>query len=102
MSPLATKARLRHHVGDGAKCHQMQQRQQVGLGARRVPEIPLPQFARQRDQRDEYKPDRGKMAQAGKIVGAVGIDDGYRRRQFLIGLVVIDHNRIEAELLGFR
>ncbi len=41
------------------------------------------------------------MAEAGQIVGAVRIDDRHRRRQFLVGLVMVDHHGVEAELLGF-
>ena len=103
MSPLATKARLRpmsgHHVGDGAEGDQMQERQQVGLAPRGGPEIAPTQFAAQRHQREECEADGGEMAEAGQIVGAVRIDDGHRRRQFLVSLMVIDHHRVEAELL---
>ena len=42
------------------------------------------------------------MAEAGEIVGAVRIDDGPRRRQFLVGLVMVDDDRLEAERLGLR
>ena len=41
------------------------------------------------------------MAEAGEIVGAVRIDDRQRRRQFLVGLMMIEHHHVEAELLGF-
>ena len=79
----------------------MQQRQQVGLAARGGPELELAQFARQRHQREEHQADGGEMAEARQIVGAVRIDDRNRRRQLLVGLMMIDHHRVEAELLGF-
>ena len=41
------------------------------------------------------------MAEPGKIVGAVRVDDSDRLRQFLIGLMMVDHHHVEAELLGF-
>ncbi len=96
----AVKALERHHIGNGAERDQMQQRQQIGLRPRRRPEIAGAQRARERDQRDKYKTDRRQMAKAGQIVGAVRIDDRDRRRQFLVGLVMIDHDGVEAELLG--
>ena len=40
------------------------------------------------------------MAEARQIVAAVRIDDGNRRRQHFVGLMVIDDDDIEAELLG--
>ena len=50
----------------------------------------------------KIKPDRGEMTEAGKIVAPVRIDDGDRRRQRLVGLVVIDDDDIDAELARFR
>ena len=41
------------------------------------------------------------MAEAGEIVGAVRIDDRQCRRQFLVGLMMVEHHNVEAELLGF-
>ena len=40
------------------------------------------------------------MAEPGEIVAPVRIDDCYRRRQFLVGLMVIDDDDIDAELFG--
>ncbi len=42
------------------------------------------------------------MAEAGKVVLAVGIDHGNRVRQPLGRLVVVEHDHVEAELSGFR
>ena len=41
------------------------------------------------------------MAEPGEIVGAVRIDDRLSRRQFLVGLMMIEDHNVEAELLGF-
>ena len=94
----AVEAGQRHDVGDGAERDQMQQREQIGLGARTGPEIAPAQLARDRDQRDKHQPDRRQLAEAGQIVGAVGIDDGRRLRQFLVGLMMVDDDGVEAEL----
>ena len=95
----AVEAVERHHVGDGAERDQIEQRQQIGLGPRRGPEAALAQLAVDRDQREEHEPDGGEMAEPGEIVGAVRIDDRHRRRQFLVGLMMVDDDDVEAELL---
>ena len=41
------------------------------------------------------------MAEPGEIVGAVRIDDRHRRRQFLVGLMMVEDDNVEAELAGF-
>ncbi len=40
------------------------------------------------------------MTQPGKIVGAVRIDDRDGFGEFLVGLMMVDHHRVEPELLG--
>ena len=79
----------------------MQERQQIRLAARSGPEILPAQLPRQRHQRDEHQADRGQMPKPGEIVGAVRIDDGDSLRQFHVGLVMVDHHGIEAELRCF-
>ena len=98
----AVEAFQRHHVGDGAERDQMQQRQQVGLAAQAGPEVAPAQFARQRHQRDEHQTDGGEMAETGEIVGAVRIDDRHRRRQFLVGLMMVEDDNVERRACGLR
>ena len=45
----------------------------------------------------KIEPDGREMAEPGEIVAPVGIDHRDRRRQRLAGLVMIDHDDIEAE-----
>ena len=42
------------------------------------------------------------MAEAGEIVAPVRIDDGDRGRQHFVGLMVVDHDHVDAERLGLR
>jgi hypothetical protein len=67
-----------------------------------VVQNPRERNAVHRHKRHENEPDRGKMTEPGKIVAPVRIDDCRRRRQRLIGLVVIDHDDIDAEPARFR
>lgn len=61
----AVKPFQRHHVGNGAKRHQMQQRLQLRLRARGIPEAAVAQFTRQRNERHEHETNRREMAEAG-------------------------------------
>jgi hypothetical protein len=58
----AVQALERHHVGHGAERHQIEERQQIRLAARLVPEAALAQLALQRDRNDEDDADGGEMA----------------------------------------
>ena len=93
----AVEALERHHVGDGAERDEIEQRQQIGLGPRAGPEAARAQLAVDRDQREEHQPDGGEMAKPGEIVEPVRIDDGERRRQFALGLMMVDDHDVEAE-----
>ena len=42
------------------------------------------------------------MAEAGKIVVPVRIDDRHRRGKHLVGLVMVDDDGVEAETARFR
>ncbi len=42
------------------------------------------------------------MAELGEIVEPVGIDHRERRRELLVGLMMVDHDDVEAELARFR
>ena len=46
--------------------------------------------------------DRGQMTEPGEIIKPVGIDDRHCGRQPLVGLMVIDDDDVEAELLCLR
>ncbi len=96
----AVEAFERHHVGDGAERDQMQHRQQIGFGSRAGPESALAQRAGDGDQGDKNKANGRQMAKSGKIVGAVRVDDRDRGREFLVGLVMVDHHHFETELAG--
>ena len=91
----------RHHVGDGAERHIVEERQQIGLGPLRGPKAARAQHPVDRHHGHEDEPDRGEMAEAGQIVAPVRIDDGDRRRQHLVGLMVIDDDDIDAERARF-
>ena len=91
----------RHHVGDGAERHVVEERQQIGLGPRLGPKTAGAQFAIDRHHGHEHEPDRGEITEAGEIVAPVRIDDGHRRRQRLVGLMMIDDDDVHAERFGF-
>ncbi len=97
----AVETDQRHDIGDGAQRHIIEEAEQIGLRPIRRPEAALAQHAVERDDGHEDEPDRGEMPEARKVVAAVRIDDGDRRRQNLVGLMVIDDDDIDAELLGF-
>ena len=61
----------RHHVGDGAERHDVEQAEQIGLRPRVGPEAARAQHAVDRDHRQEHEPDRGEMAEPGQIVEPV-------------------------------
>jgi hypothetical protein len=91
----------RHDIGNSTERHKMQERQEVGLGSQVRPEIAPTQLSRHSDQSQEYQSDRGKVAEARKVVGAVGVNNRYGFRQFLITLVMINHHRFETASFGF-
>ena len=75
----------RHDIGDGAERDVMQHADKIRLRPFRGPEAARPQFAVDRDQRDEHEADRGEMAEAREIVGAVRIDQRVDDRQLIAG-----------------
>ncbi len=91
----------RHHVGDGAERHVVEQGQQIGFGPRIGPKTAGAQLAIDRHHRHEHEPDRGEITEAGEIVAPVRIDDGQCRRQRLVGLMMVDDDDIHAERLCF-
>ena len=80
----------------------IEHREQIGLRPRRGPEAARAQHAVDRDDGHEDEADGGEMAEPGKIVAPVRIDDRKRRRQGLVGLMVIDDDDIDAERLRAR
>ena len=91
----------RHHVGDGAERHIIEKRQKIGLGTLRGPKAAGAQHAVDRHHGHEGQAHRGEMAEAGKIVAPVRIDDRHGRRQHLVGLVVIDDDDVDTERARF-
>ena len=70
--------------------------EQVGLRPRLGPEAARAQHAVDRDHRHEHEADGGEMAELREVVEPVGIDH-QRVRQPLVGLVMVDHDDVEAE-----
>ena len=58
---------------------------------------PLPQGAVRRDHQHEYHTNRGQLSETRAAVQPVGIDHGARDGKFRRGLMVVDHQHIEAE-----
>ena len=86
----------RDHVGDGRERHEIERGDQV-RGLAPVPEARLPQRPVQRDERHIDDPGGAEIAEPGKIVLAVGIDQRQRMRQRLRSLVMIEHDHVKAE-----
>ena len=98
----AIESDQRHHVGHRAERDIVEEREQIRLEPRGSPEAARAQFAVHRHDGHENKPDGRKMAETGKIVAPVRIDDGESRRQHLIGLMMIDDHGIDAQRSRFR
>ena len=86
----------RHDVGDGRERNEVERRHKVRTSPA-VPEARLAQRAVERHERHEDDAGGAEIAQARKIVLTVGIDQRGRSRQHLRGLMVIEHDHIEAE-----
>ena len=91
----------RHHVGDGAERHVVEKREEIGLGPRLGPKTAGTQLAIDSHHGHEHEPDSGEIAEAGEIVAPVRIDDCRRRRQHLVGLMMVDDDDVHAERLRF-
>src|ERR1700722_10780566 len=87
----------RHDIGDGGERDEVERRHEI-LAFAAGPEAGCPQRAVQRHERHEGHARRAEIAEPGKIVLAVGIDERRRLRQRLGGLMVIEHDHVEAEL----
>ena len=88
----------RHHIGDGAERHQIEKAEEIRFRPLRGPEAARAQLAVDRDHGHEHEADGGEVAELREIVETVGIDHGQRRRKQFIGLMVVDHDDVEAEL----
>ena len=99
-SPLATKARLRPFSGTTSatvpSATMSSQPSRSGSGRASRPEAARAQHAVDRDHGEEHEADGGEMAEPRQIVEPVGIDHD-RIRQALVGLVMIEHDHIEAK-----
>ena len=87
----------RHDVGDGRERHEVEGSEQIRAFAA-VPEACVAQSAIERDERHEDDARGAEIAEAGKVVLAVGIDERRRLRQHLRRLMVIEHDHVEAKL----
>ena len=94
----AVEAFERHHIGDGAERHQVEKAEEIRFRSLRGPEAARAQLAIDRDHGHEDEADGGEVAEVREIVETVGIDHGQRRRKQFIGLMVIDHDDVEAEV----
>ena len=83
-------------VGDGRERDEVEPGEKVGRRPR-VPEAALAQGAVQSHQGEKDDSGRAEMAEARQVVLPVRIDEGGSRRQALGGLVVVEHDRVEAE-----
>ncbi len=83
-------------VGDGRERDEIEPGEKVGRRPR-VPEAALAQGAVQRHQGEKDNAGGAEMAEARQIVLPVRVDEGGSRRQALGGLVVVEHDRVEAE-----
>ena len=86
----------RHDVGDGRERNEVERRHKVRTSPA-VPEARLAQRAVERHERHKDDARRAEVAQARKIVLTVGIDQRRRLRQRFRGLMVIEHDHVEAK-----
>ena len=85
----------RHHVADGAQRHQIEPLPQVGLRLRGIAAGAAQQAVGVDDQQ-KGKPGGTQVVEAAAVVGTLRIDDGDRRWQRQVRLVMIDDDDIEA------
>ena len=86
----------RHDVGDGRERDEVERGHEIGALAF-GPEAGLPQRAIERHQRHEDDAGRAEIAEPGEIVLAVRVDQRGRSRQRFRGLMVIEHDHVEAK-----
>ena len=89
----------RHHIADGRERHEIEQAEKIGFGPIGI-EAAAAEHSRHRDQEQEDHARGGEMTLAGEIVLPVGVDHRERRRQCLVGLMVIDDDDFGAGLIG--
>ncbi len=96
-----TKARLRPLSGTTSatvpSATRCERAEEVGLGACLGPEAARAQFAVDGDHGHEHEADRGEMAEPGQVVEPVRIYHRERRRQHLVGEMMVDHDDVETE-----
>ena len=68
---------------------------------RAAPKIATTQLTGDRNQCQKHQTNSGKLAQPRKIIGAVRIDNSDGFGKLLIGLMMVDHDRIETKLFRF-
>ena len=93
----AVDAGQRHDVADRGKCCEVEIAEQVG---RRPAGAAFAQLPDHLHQREESHAGGAKVALAGQVVLAIGIDDGNGVRQRTADLVMIEHDDLGAGRLG--
>jgi hypothetical protein len=91
----------RRDIGDGAERDVVQHAQQIRLGHFAGPESARPQFAIDRDQRDQHESNRGEMAEPGKVIEPVRIHQGVDFRQLVAALMMIDDDDRHSQASRF-
>ena len=91
----AVHAFERHHVAYGRKCNEIEQAEKIWLGTLRIGTGGA-ERTRGGNEEEEHHACRGQMTLAGEIVLPVGIEHGEGLRQHLVGLVMIDHDDVDA------
>ena len=89
----------RHHVAHRGKRNEIEQAEQVRLGAAAI-EALAPENACGGHEEQEHDPGRGEMALVGEVVMAVRVQHGERVRESLVGLVMIDDDHLGARRVG--
>ena len=97
----AVEALERHHIGHGAERDQIEEAEEIGLRTLERPKSARAQRAVERNDSHEHEADGGEMAELRQVIEPVGIDHGERGRKHFVGLMVVDHDDVEAELARF-
>ena len=92
----AVEPHQRHDVGDRRKRDEIKRGDKVRAFAA-VPDACFPQRAIERDERHVDDPRGAKITEPGQIVLTVGVNQRYSLRQHLWGLMVIEHDHVEAK-----
>src|SRR5690242_13260847 len=98
----AIETNKRNHIRNRAERDIGEKAEEIRFGPVTAPKAALAEHAIDGNDRHESEPDGSKMTQAGEVIAPVRVDDGARRRQFLVGLMMINHDDIEATRFRLR